>query len=140
MNKRVLIVASSYAPAFPADVHRARLLAWQLKSLGWAVEVLAPGQAFQQKEWLNLEGRRLFAPDVPCHEAQPKFAWFYRLLGMNSLAWQSLLPLYLLGNQLLRSRQFDLVYITTAKFNLFCLGRLWQKKWGVPYVIASQFA
>ncbi len=135
MNKRVLIVASSYAPAFPADVHRARLLAWQLKSLGWAVEVLAPGQAFQQPEWLNPEGRSLFAPDVPCHEAQPGLAWFYRLLGMNSLAWQALLPLFLLGNQLLRTRQFDLIYITTAKFNLFCLGRLWQKKCGVPYVL-----
>ena len=132
---RLLLVTSSYAPAFPADVHRARHLAWQLQAIGWTVEVLAPGRAFQQPEWLNPEAHNLFAPDVPCHEAQPKFAWLYRRLGMKSLGWQSLLPLYLLGNKLLRTRQFDLVYVTTAKFNLFCLGRLWQRKFGVPYVL-----
>jgi glycosyltransferase involved in cell wall biosynthesis len=133
--KKVLLVTSSYAPAMPADSHRARQLAWTLRDAGWEVEVLAPGRAFQQPEWLNPAAQNLFAPDVPCHEAQPKFTQFFRLLGMNSLGWQSLLPLYLLGNRLLRSRQFDLVYITTAKFNLFCLGRFWQKKFGVPYVL-----
>jgi glycosyltransferase involved in cell wall biosynthesis len=119
----------------PADSHRARHLAWALQAAGWEVEVLAPGRAFQQPEWLNPSAQSLFAPDVPCHESQPKFTRLFRLLGMKSLGWQSLLPLYLVGNKLLRSRQFDLVYISTAKFNLFCLGRLWQRKFGTPCVL-----
>ena len=51
--KRLLLVTSSYNPATIADMHRARMLAWELPKLGWEVEVLAPGTAFQHPSCLD---------------------------------------------------------------------------------------
>jgi hypothetical protein len=46
--------------------------------------------------------------------------------------------MYRLGVRVLRSKRFDLVYFSTTQFSLFCLGRLWRKKVGVPYVLDIQ--
>jgi glycosyltransferase involved in cell wall biosynthesis len=54
---------------------------------------------------------------------------------MRSIGWRAFWPLYAAGNALFAKQQFDLVYITTAQFNLFCLGRLWRRRFGTPYVL-----
>src|SRR5437773_667343 len=136
--KRVLIVASSYVPAMPANVHRARMLAWCLGEAGWEAEVLTPGKEFQRPEWLDPDSSALFPSNIPWHEAKPTLTKLFYLLGMPGIAWRALLPLYLEGTRLLARRHFDIVYITTTSFNLFCLGRFWQRRFGIPYVLDFQ--
>jgi hypothetical protein len=41
----------------------------------------------------------------------------------------------ILGSRLLKKGKFDLVYITTTQFVLFCLGRIWKLLFRVPYVL-----
>lgn len=135
MTRRVLIVTSSYAPTMIADMHRARHLAWELPALGWEVDVLAPSSAFQLREYLDPASQRLFSPDVECYAVEPRDLRFFRMLGVRSISWRALWPLYHAGAQLMRQKRYDLVYITTAKFNLFCLGRLWRRQFGIPYVL-----
>lgn len=118
-----------------ADMHRARQLAWELPKHGWDVEVLAPDSSFQDAMYLDPESVDLFNPAVTFHRASPRDFWFFRWLGIRSLNWRSLWPLYLAGARLLRDGRFDLVFISTAKFNLFCLGRLWARRFSVPYVL-----
>lgn len=136
--KRVLIVASSYAPAMPASIHRARMLAWGLSESGWSVEVLVPAKDFQRPEWLADDSAALFSPEVACHEAQPILTGLFRLFGMHGIDRRALLPVYRLGASLLAQRRFDLIYITTTSFNFFCLGRFWRRRFGVPYVLDFQ--
>src|ERR1035437_2863773 len=54
---------------------------------------------------------------------------------MTSMSWRALWPMYRRGCDVLRRKKFDLVYITTAQFNFFCLGSLWKRKFGVPYIL-----
>jgi len=138
MVKRVLIVVSSYRPAMPASMHRARLLAWCLAEQGWEAEILAPSAEFQQPEWMDPAAAAFFSPATPTSEAKPVCDRLFRLLGMHSAGWRGFPPVYSTGATLLKSGRFDLVYISTTAFNLFCLGRLWQRRFGVPYVLDFQ--
>src|SRR5262249_18579930 len=52
-----------------------------------------------------------------------------------TIGWRALLPLWLAGNQLLAIKRFDLIYITTANYPLFMLGRLWRRRFGTPYIL-----
>lgn len=134
-RRRVLVVASSYFLALPADAQRTRQLAWTLPQAGWDLEILSPGLAMQNQEWIDLKAGPLFPEGVPVHEGPELFRWLFRLAGVRGLAWRCVPGLWQVGYRLLRTGRFDLVYISTAKFNLFCLGRLWRWKTGVPYVL-----
>jgi glycosyltransferase involved in cell wall biosynthesis len=133
--KRVLLVTSSYAPTMIADMHRVRHLAWELPKLGWETEVLFPGAQFQRSEYLEPDSLPLFNPATPCHEVAPDDLWFFRPLKIRSIGWRALRPLGAAGDELMKRRRFDLVYISSANFPLFCLGRRWARQFNVPYVL-----
>ena len=118
-----------------ADTHRARLLAWEMGGLDWAVEILAPGCEFQHPSCVEDDGAAFFAPAVRVHYAAPFAAPLFRLLTVRSIGWRALVPMAFQGLRLLRSRRFDLVYITTTQFSLFLLGPLWRRLTGTPYVL-----
>lgn len=134
-TKRALLVTSSYAPTTIADMHRVRHLAWELPALGWEVEVLCPNAAFQRAEYLEPGSEPLFNPATSVHEVAPRDRWFFRPLKIRSIGWRAFRPLCVAGDELLRRRRFDLVFISTANFKLFCLGRRWARKFNVPYVL-----
>lgn len=122
----------------PASVHRARVLAWCLGGKGWEVEILTPGIEFQRPEWIDEKSTDLFPLDIACHEAKPMFSTLFRMLRIRGVAWRALLPVFMLGNQILKGNKFDVVYISTTAFNFFCLGRIWQTLSGTPYILDFQ--
>lgn len=134
MRRRVLVVTSTYKPAMAADMHRARLLAWELPKLGWDVEILSPDATFQPATWLDRDSDPLFAPEVASHGVSAFCSRFFRLLGIGNIGWRALLPLVRAGRGLLKRRRFDLIYISTAHLPLFLLGVLWRRH-NVPFVL-----
>ena len=118
-----------------ADMHRVRHLAWELPKQGWEVEVLAPNAEFQSSEYQEPGSEPLFNPEVPCHEVAPRDFWFFHLFNMRSIGWRALRPMAIAGVKLLKDHRFDLIYISTANFNLFCLGRWWGRQFNIPYVL-----
>lgn len=134
-GRRVLIVGTSWSPAMPASVHRSRLLAWSLPQAGWQATVLTAGPRFQQSEWLDNGGAAFFPPHTEVHEVAPGGDWLWSRLGVGGIGWRAFLPLLQRGRALLRERRFDLVYLSSTQFNLFCLGPIWKRLCGVPYVL-----
>jgi len=132
---RVLIVTSTYAPAMIADMHRARHLAWELPKLGWQVEIVAPDVSHQPASCRDDDSAAFFAPNIPAHEVAELSPWLFRRIGLGNIGWRALLPMARRGLQLLASKRFDLVYISTAQLPLFLLGPLWRRLTGVPYVL-----
>lgn len=138
-QKRVLIVVSSYKPAISASMHRARMLGWYLRRCGWDFEILCPSVSLQPRAWIDPDADRFFAPDVTATEA-PAMRWSAALkrMGIRGLSWQGLLPIFGTGNKLLKRGKFDLVFFSTTAFTFLCLGRLWQRRFGVPYAVDLQ--
>jgi glycosyltransferase involved in cell wall biosynthesis len=133
--RRVLIVTSSYAPTMIADMQRVRQLAWELPKLGWEVEVLSPCTEYQPATCVDEDSAPFFSTQSKVHCVPQTCPGLFRIARVGNIGWRALLPLWSAGERLLRERKFDLVYISTAQFPLFLLGRLWQRRFGVPYVL-----
>lgn len=134
-RRRVLIVVSSYAPTMIADMHRARHLAWELPKLGWDVEILAPDSSYQLAACLDADSDAFF-PDDTALTFVPAFApGLFKSLGVGSIGWRAVFPLWRAGRRLLKRRRFDVVYVSTTQFPLFLLGRWWRREFGTPYVL-----
>lgn len=133
--RRVLIVTSSYAPTMIADMHRARHLAWELPKLGWEVEILSPGTSYQTPSYIDDDSAVFFSPETPTHFA-PEFCRFlFQIFGSKGIGWRAIIPMMRAGQKLLKERNFDIVYISTAKFPLFLLGPAWRSLFGVPFIL-----
>ena len=135
MKRRVLIVTSAYAPTMIADMQRARQLAWELPKLGWEVEILGPSTEYQPITCVDQDGTGFFSPYSRVHYVPEMWPRLFRIAGVGSIGWRALLPLRFVGKRLLKQRRFDLIYISTAHFPLFLLGPMWQRQFGVPYVL-----
>jgi hypothetical protein len=133
--RRVLIVTGSYAPTMIADMQRVRQLAWELPKQGWEAEVLAPSTEYQPATCVDEDSDGFFPPHSSVHYVPEMWRNLFRIAGIGNIGWRALFPMWSAGKSLLRQRRFDLVYISTAQFPLFLLGRLWQTRFGVPYIL-----
>jgi hypothetical protein len=61
-----------------------------------------------------------------------------RFFGLGNLGLRSWFHLLLTGARILRREKIDLVFFSTTQFATFCLGRIWLRCLGVPYVIDLQ--
>lgn len=134
VNRRVLIVTGSYAPAMSPDMQRVRHLAWELPKCGWEVEVLSPDASFQMPSYIDGDSADFFPTKTNVHYVADLFPAL-KEIGIKSVGWRAIVPMLHAGWRLLRDKRFDLVYISTAQFPLFLLGPLWRKWLGVPFVL-----
>jgi len=132
---RVLAVVSAFKPAMLADMHRARMLGWELPRLRWDIEILAPAAAEVRQDAIEQDAAGFFPPNLPMHEFHSMARGLFALAGSHSLAWRTLFPAYRKGASLLGSGRFDLVYISTTTFTYFLLGPLWMRQNRIPYVL-----
>ncbi len=134
-RRRVLLVTNALPPTMMADSQRARILTQALPEAGWEVELLAPNADLQIPIYLDSKAAGLRPEEIKIHEAEPGKHRLLRAIGMKSISWRAWWPMYQRGCDALQEKKFDLVYISTAQFNFFCFGRLWNKKFGVPYIL-----
>ncbi|HEX4146998.1 MAG TPA: glycosyltransferase [Pirellulales bacterium] len=137
-RKRVLIVVGSYCPTMTPDMHRARILCYELPAQGWDVEILTPDTSFQRCVTVDAQDAVFFDAKTPVHSATAWLPWAFRLAQMNGIGFRSLWPMFRLGHHLLKTKRFDLVYFSTTQFPLFILGPLWHAIDRVPYVLDFQ--
>ncbi|HEX4132671.1 MAG TPA: glycosyltransferase [Pirellulales bacterium] len=136
--KRVLIVTSGYCPTMTADMHRARMLAFNLPEYGWDVEILAPDTSYQRASSLDRDSEIFFCDTSPVHDVPAWMPRLFRAAGIGTVGWRAWVPMYLEGSRLLASGRFDLVYFSTTHFVLFTLGPIWRARYKVPFVVDLQ--
>lgn len=135
--RRILIIAPHFAPVAAPDGHRARLLLPHLEESGWKATVLtvdpAAVAAPREEELLGT-----LPPGADIRRVRAFSLRLGRWLGIGNLGWRALPWIWREGSRLLRRGDFDLVYFSTTQFAVLPLGRLWLRRFGVPYVIDLQ--
>lgn len=134
-TRRVLVVVSAWEPALVADMHRARILAWELPPLGWQVEVLTPSASEVRQDIIETAAAAFFAPSTPVHVVGSFAARLWKALGSRTHTWKTLPPMASRLRRLLAEDRFDLVYFSTTTFNYFALGPRYCRAAGIPYVL-----
>jgi hypothetical protein len=134
---RLLIVSAHFPPVNAPDMQRVRMSLPHFVEAGWEIVVLTVDD---HEPLAPLEPELLATlPRAVRIVRAPLFArrWT-KFVGINNLGLRTLPFFYETGSRLLGESKFDLVYFSTTQFVLCPLGRLWQREFGVPYVIDLQ--
>jgi len=135
--RRVLIVAPHFAPISAPDGQRARMLVPHLSEFGWEPHVLTvdPAAAAAPLETGLLA---TLPDDLPVTRVSALPTRHTRRFGLGNIAWRAWPGLRRAGDRLLSEQRFDLVYFSTTQFACLPLGRLWERRHRVPFVIDLQ--
>jgi len=133
---RVLIVSPHFPPVNAPDMQRARTSLPHFREFGWEPHVLAvapvEGEPFDP----------LLAETVPSDVAVDRVRSLppaiSRRFGVGNVALRALPFLYRAGRDLLRAGAVDLVYFSTTMFLCVPLGRVWKRRFGIPFVVDMQ--
>lgn len=134
---RLLIVSPHFPPVNAPDEHRVRMSLPHFVRAGWDVTVLTVDDPTPLAP-IDSELSATVPAAVRIVRAP---AWSRRWtgkLGVHNLGWRALVPFLRTGNRLLRRERFDIVFFSTTQFITLPLGRLWRRRFGVPYVIDLQ--
>lgn len=134
---RLLVISPHFPPVNAPDMQRVRMSLPHWVEAGWQVTVLTVDDPTP----IAPAEPALLATVPPAVEVVRCKVWsrrWSRHLGLNNLGWRALHSIYREGSRLLSTGSFDLVYFSTTQFIVCPLGRLWQRRFGVPYVIDLQ--
>jgi glycosyltransferase involved in cell wall biosynthesis len=118
-------------------MHRVRQSLPYFESYGWKPTVLTvfPEHVEMAKD-KNLE--KSIPNNIEIYMVSAYSTKYTRKLGLGNLGIRAFWQLYKKGNRLLKDDLFDLVYFSTTVFASMPLGRLWKRKFKVPFVIDMQ--
>ncbi|XZF63440.1 MAG: glycosyltransferase [Gloeotrichia echinulata DVL01] len=137
MNHRVLIISPHFPPINAPDHQRVRMSLPYLEEFGWESHILTVRPD-------EVEGVHdpLLAKTVPQHIPVTRTGALSiqqtRKIGMGSLGLRCFPQLLSAGNRLLQQQKFDLVYFSTTIFISMVLGRIWYRRFGIPYILDFQ--
>ena len=118
-------------------MHRIRQSLPYLEEMGWEAVTLAV-----EPEFVEMGTDPLLLETIPKDAQVLRLKAFRpektRKFGLGNIGYRSLWQFYKAGNRLLKKGDFDLVYFTTTAFPVMVLGRIWKRKFGVPFVIDMQ--
>lgn len=108
-----------------------------LREMGWEPTVLAVAPEYcaaPEDPWLV----QTVPEDVRVERVRALPLEATSRLGLGSLDVRAFPFLARAGSRLLATGAFDLVYFSTTAFSLMPLGRYWQRRFGVPFVLDIQ--
>ena len=133
---RVLIVSPNFPPTNTPDMQRVRMSLRYFGEFGWHPHVLAVAPSGHEPIEPLLA--RTVPRDVSVERVRSiPLAWS-RAFGVGNVALRALPFLYAAGSRLIAKEHIDLVYFSTTMFLAMPLGRLWRRRFGVPYVLDIQ--
>lgn len=137
MNRRVLIVSPHFPPINAADHQRIRMALPYFAKFGWNVTVLAVDPEF-------IEGitdpnlSKTVPANIEVIKSKAIPPTLSRSLKIGNLGIRSIPFLIQATTQYFEKQYFDLVYFSNTVFLTMPLGRYWQRKYNIPYVLDFQ--
>ena len=135
--KNLLIVSPHFPPVDLPDMHRVRLSLPYFREFGWQATVLSVAPEFVEASREPRFLDRLPAGSAIVRTAALPAHWT-RKAGLGNLGLRAFPFLYSAGSRVLTHYHFDLVYFSTTVFTAVPLGRIWKRRFGVPFVVDMQ--
>jgi hypothetical protein len=135
--KKILIVSPHFPPLSTPDMHRVRISIPFFAEFGWQPVVLAvePDDTGRERDLLLLES---LPSTLPVKHVRAVPASWTRKIGFSDLGLRSLPNLYRAGRELIDKHKVELIYFSTTVFMTMPLGRMWEREFGIPYVLDLQ--
>jgi 2-polyprenyl-3-methyl-5-hydroxy-6-metoxy-1,4-benzoquinol methylase len=132
--KRVLIIASDFAPSGLPPATRVRFFATHLPEFGWEPIVLTVDPK-QYEATIDPENEQLLSPSLDVIRTGAFSTRWTRKFGVGDIGMRSLWQHWRAIKRLCREREIDLIFIPVPPYVPMILGRLAHARFGIPYVI-----
>jgi hypothetical protein len=130
--KKLLILYPHFPPSNLAGVHRARLFAQHLPSFGWEPTILTVHENFYEEK-LDTNLVKLLPKNLRIEKVNAFSTKKIRLIG--DIGLRGFFQLYKKAKLLLKTEQYDLLYIPIPSFYCALLGRMLHNKTKIKYGI-----
>jgi hypothetical protein len=130
--KKILILYPHFPPSNLAGVHRARLFAQHLPTFGWEPTILTVHENFYEEK-LDANLAKLLPSELRIEKVKAFSTKKIRIIG--DIGLRGFFQLYKKAKQLLKTEQYDFLYIPIPSFYCALLGRMLHNKTGVKYGI-----
>lgn len=118
-------------------MHRVRQSLPYFRAMGWNPVVIAVEPEYVEMSTDDLLTQS-YPEDIEVHRVKAMRPEQTRKFGLGNLGYRSIMSVNKKAKELFKSRKFDLVYFSTTVFPVMVLGRIWKRKYKVPYVIDMQ--
>ena len=118
-------------------MHRVRMTVAHYKDNGWQPTILCVRATDSGRQCDP--GLKATLPDgLDVVEVAIRANFLFRLLGISAIGIRAKAALKKAGNKLLQKGDIDLVFISTTAFPLMSLGRVWKRRFAIPFVLDFQ--
>jgi hypothetical protein len=132
--KRVLIIGSDFVPSSLPPATRIRFFAKHLPEFGWEPIVLTTKSEFY--DWpTDPENERLLSDSLSVIRTDAWRSSWTRRIGIGDVGMRSLWHHWRALKRLCKQTKIDLIFIPVPPSISMVLGRMAQKKFGIPYVV-----
>lgn len=135
--RRLLIVTAHFPPTNAVDMHRVRLSLPYYRQYGFEPTVLC----FEHESTQHPADQRLLESvptDIRIERVRSRPNLLTRAARVNAVGIRGLPALRAAGMRLLKESPFDLVYFSTTAFPLMTLGPVFERAFGIPFVLDFQ--
>ena len=137
VQRKVLIISPHFPPINAPDHQRVRMSLHLFRQFGWLPYVLTVHPRYV--EGVHEPLLELSVPEsVEVVRTRALPVEYTGRVGLRALALRCLPFLYRAGARIIREEKIDLVYFSTTAFPVMSLGRIWQRRYQVPYVLDFQ--
>lgn len=135
--KKVLIVSPLFPPVNAPDMQRVRMSLGYFAGNGWEPTVMTVDEQYVSgfRDDMLLE---TIPGDVSIIKVAAYPEQYTRKVGLGAVSFRSLLQYKKAGNKLFKQEKFDLVFFSTSQHHVIALGRVWKKKFGIPFIADMQ--
>lgn len=135
--RRILVVSPNFPPNDTVDMHRVRMTVGHFANHGWRPTVLrvAPGDTGRP---LDPDLMATLPEGLEVVEVAAPRNRLAAAAGLNATGLRAWSALDRAGRRLLQGNRFDLVFISTTEFPVMALGRVWKRRFGVPFLLDFQ--
>ena len=118
-------------------MHRVRQSLSYYKENNWQAEVVIvnPDLVEGVQDKLLLE---TLPSDIKIHKVNSLDVKITRKFGLGSIAYRSMYYYWKYVNSILNKSKYDLIFFSTTAFPITILGRIWKRKFNIPYIIDMQ--
>jgi glycosyltransferase involved in cell wall biosynthesis len=135
--RRALLVSPHFPPDTSAASHRVRLLAPYLAAQGWDPTVVTVDPRDYESR-LDPQLAALVPEGLRVVRCRAWAAHWTRAVGVGDLGLRALAGLHRACGSLLTSERFDVLFITTYPMYPAVLGRIFKRRFGIPFVVDLQ--
>ena len=135
--KKILIVTPNWPPISCPDLHRARMALPYFAEFGWEPLILKINPNGQEGI-KDPDLCRTVPEQIKTWQAGCLPLWLTKWTGLRNVGLRSYFHLARLGDRIIQTEKPQVVFFSTTMFPVMTLGRYWQRRHGIPYVLDFQ--